>query len=92
MERQVVAMNNTQELQSLTPVDDNITPYDRAHFKLYLQLLDAEEQGVDWRTVASDIMNLELEDTSTKPCWQSHLERAKWMRESGYRQLLDSPE
>ncbi len=85
-------MNDTQKLQSVAPVDEKITPYDREHFKLYLQLLDAEEQGVDWRTAASDIMELDPNETSARTCWQSHLERAKWMSESGSRQLLDSPE
>jgi len=85
-------MNDTQKLQSLAPVDDVVTPYDRAHFKLYLQLLDAEEQGTDWQIATTDIMNLNSEDESAKSCWQSHLKRAKWMSESGYRQLLDSPE
>jgi len=85
-------MNDTQKLQSLAPVDDTITPYDRAQFKLYLQLLDAEKQSVDWRTAASDIMSLDPEEASARTCWQSHLKRAKWMSESGYRQLLDSPE
>jgi len=85
-------MNNIQKLQSVAPIDENITPYDREHFKLYLQLLDAEEQGVDWQHVATDIMKIDPKDASAKPCWQSHLKRAKWMSESGYRQLLDSPE
>jgi len=85
-------MNDTHKLQTLAPTDEKITPYDRAHFKLYLQLLDAEEHGVGWQTVASDIMNLDSNDASAKTCWQSHLRRAKWMRESGYRQLLDLPE
>ncbi len=85
-------MNDTQKLQSLAPVDENITPYDREHFKLYLRLLDAEKQGVDWRTVASDIMGLSLEDVYAETCWHSHLQRARWISESGYRHLLDSPE
>ncbi len=84
-------MNDTQQLQSLAPVDDSITPYDRAHFKLYLQLLDAEERDASWQSVATDIMGLNLEEASAKACWQSHLQRAKWMSVSGYRQMLDSP-
>jgi len=85
-------MNNTQKLQTAAPVDDTITPYDRTHFKLYLQLLDAEQQGIDWKVVVTDIMKLNPQDASTRTCWQSHLQRAKWMSESGYQQLLDSPE
>jgi len=85
-------MNDTQKLQSLAPVADNITPYDRAHFKLYLRLLDAEKQGIDWQSVTIDIMNLDPEEISARTCWQSHLDRAEWMSVSGYRQLLDSQE
>ncbi len=85
-------MNDTQKLQSLATTDDKITPYDRTHFKLYLQLLDAEEQGVDWQKVAEEVMRLNPEEASARTCWQSHLKRAKWMSDSGYRQLLDLPE
>jgi len=85
-------MNDTQKLQSVAPVDEVVTPYDRTHFKLYLQLLDAEEQGISWQKVVIDIMTLNPEDASAKACWQSHLQRAKWMSESGYQQLLDSAE
>jgi len=84
-------MNDTQKLQSLAPVGDELTPYDRAHFQLYLQLLDAEKQNIDWQTVVCDVMGLSPKDASAKACWQSHLQRAKWMSETGYRQLLDSP-
>ncbi|MFK5978154.1 MAG: DUF2285 domain-containing protein [Rhizobiaceae bacterium] len=92
VERLVVAMNDTLKLQSVAPVDSKITPYDRAHFKLYLQLFDAEAKGIDWRVVAADIMEINPEDVSAKACWESHLRRAKWMSETGYHQLLDSPE
>ena len=85
-------MNHTQKLQSMAPVDDTLTPYDRTHFKLYLQLLDAEQQNIDWQTAVTGIMNLDPKETTAKFCWQSHLQRAKWMSKSGYRQLLDSPE
>lgn len=62
-----------QQIQSLAPVNDVVTPYDREQFKLYLQLLDAEEQGVEWKTVARDIMKLDPEDASAKTCWQPHI-------------------
>ena len=80
------------KLQPLAPGSSRITPYDRAHFKLYLLLLKAEQQDLDWRLVVRDIMESDRADTFAKRCWQSHLKRAKWMSESGYRQLLDSPE
>jgi len=85
-------MPDPEELKPTAPVDDKITAYDRAHFKLYLRLLDAGEHGVYWKTAALEIMGLETDDSNAKTCWQSHLQRAKWMSNSGYRQLLDSPE
>ncbi len=85
-------MPDTQNLKPKAPSSDNITSYDREHFKLYLRLLDAEEDDVHWKVVAEKIMGLKLGGPSTKSCWQSHLQRAKWMSNSGYRQLLDSPE
>ncbi len=85
-------MPHHKKLQPLAPDSSRITPYDRAHFKLYLLLLKADQQGDDWRTVTADIMGLDPKKASAKRCWLSHLQRAKWMSESGYRQLLDSPE
>lgn len=85
-------MPDVQKLKPTAPVGDKITGYDRAHFKLYLRLLDAEAHKIHWKTAASKIMGLESDEPSTKSCWQSHLRRAKWMSNSGYRRLLDSPE
>ncbi len=85
-------MPDTQNLKPKAPSSDIITPYDREHFKLYLRLLDAEEEDVHWKVAAAEIMGLGSDGPSSKSCWQSHLQRAKWMSNSGYRQLLDSPE
>jgi len=83
-------MPHHNKLQPLAPDSSRITPYDRAQFKLYLLLLKAEQQGLDWRLVVGDIMGFDREDASARRCWLSHLQRAKWMSEIGYRQLIDS--
>ncbi len=85
-------MPDTQNLKPKAPSSDNVTPYDREHFKLYLRLLDAEENDVHWKVAVEEIMGLKSVESSSKSCWQSHLQRAKWMSNSGYRQLLDSPQ
>lgn len=84
-------MPDTQNLHLKAPNSDNITSYDREHFKLYLRLLDAEENDIHWEIAAVKIMGLEAGDLSNKYCWKSHLQRAKWLSDFGYRQLLDSP-
>jgi hypothetical protein len=72
------------------PWSDSITPYDEQHFVTYLRLLDADDEGADWREVARIVLhrNPAAEPDRTRRCWEEHLRRAKWMTESGYRQLL----
>jgi len=67
-----------------------LTDYDRTHVKLYMRLLDAYADSADWREVVSVLFSL---DPATDPerarhIHDSHLARAQWMTEHGYRQLL----
>jgi hypothetical protein len=70
--------------QSPTP-----TRYDEQHFITYLRLLDAEQAGADWREVAKIVLHLDpaLDETRAKRAWESHLARAHWLSENGYRQM-----
>jgi hypothetical protein len=74
----------------IAPVEPFITGYDMAHLVTYLRLLDAEEEGVDWREVARIVPDLDADNDPerSKRVWESHLVRAKWMTETGYRHLL----
>jgi hypothetical protein len=50
----------------------------------------AEEEGADWREVVLVLFGL---DPAQEPCrakivHESHLARARWMTETGYRHLL----
>jgi hypothetical protein len=60
------------------------------HLVKYLRLLDADADGAGWLEVARIVLNLDVEKepARSKRVWQSHLARAKWMTEIGYRQLL----
>ena len=73
------------------PSADTITPYDEAHFVTYARLLDAEAEGADWREVSRIVLHRDpdAEPERTRQCWESHIKRAKWMAEHGYRHLLD---
>lgn len=73
------------------PADDRITAYDERHFVTYLRLLDAADEGADWREVASIIFGLDAEEDPerARSVHDSHLKRARWMTEHGYRQLLE---
>jgi hypothetical protein len=69
-----------------------ITKYDEKHFTTYLRLLDAETAAADWKDVARAVLHLDpaANESRAKQTWQSHLDRAKWLSEHGYRELLQS--
>lgn len=72
------------------PASDHLTDYDRSHLKIYARLLDAAAERADWREVASVVLGL---DPCEKPeqvrrVHDAHLERARWMSTTGYRDLL----
>ena len=72
------------------PDDDVLTRYDREHLLTYLRLLDADADGADWAEVARVVLHIDplREPERAKRAWESHLARAKWMTEQGYRNLL----
>jgi predicted secreted protein len=77
-------------VDDLAPTVTVLTGYDEDHLVTYLRLLDAEAAGADWREVAKTVLRI---DPATEPerahrVWKSHLRRARWMTEHGYRQLL----
>jgi hypothetical protein len=61
-----------------------------AHFRIALRLLDADAEGADWREAARVALHLDPEHESDRArrAFESHLSRAKWMTERGYRHLL----
>ena len=79
------------DVADIVPWSDGITYYDEEHFITYLRLLDAEDEGADWREVSSIVLHRDpnVEPDRTRLCWEAHLKRAKWMAEHGYRHLLD---
>ena len=72
------------------PDSPHVTPYDERHLKTYLRLLDAAEEGADWREVVQVIFGLDPqnEPVRARSVHDSHLARARWMSRSGYRDLV----
>ncbi len=75
------------------PESDNLTEYDERHLATYLRLLDAAEEGADWREALTIIFHMDPERdlARAKIIYDSHLARARWMTEHGYRHLLSPP-
>lgn len=73
------------------PLTERVNAYDEAHFATYLRLLDADAEGADWREATRIIFGI---DVDADPVWarrihDTHLARARWMTEVGYRHLLE---
>lgn len=66
-----------------------ITPYDRKHMALYLRLFDAATAGADWREAVTILFGLdpEREPERARHVHDTHLARARWITEHGYRLL-----
>jgi hypothetical protein len=71
------------------PNTEELTDYDRQHFKLYLRLLDTEADDVDWRKAAISLFGIDpvREPERARQIYEEHLARARWMALTGYRQL-----
>src|SRR6266852_6434882 len=78
------------DVADIAPSDSVLTVYDEEHVITYLRLLDADAVGADWREVARIVLHIDPQDQSDRArrAFDSHLSRAKWMTEHGYRLLL----
>lgn len=83
--------------KKMTPLADEVpwspklTEYDETHFLVYLRLLDARSKGASDEDMVKIIVETDPSKTPEKASqsMKSHLERARWMTEEGYRGLFD---
>ncbi|WP_417462968.1 hypothetical protein [Kordiimonas sp.] len=72
------------------PWSDTLTDYDNAHFTIYMRLLDAAADAASEDEMASVILGIDprSEPERAKKSVQSHLERANWIANTGYKELF----
>lgn len=72
------------------PVSEALTPYDELHLIHYLMLLDGERDGIAWEAVTHEALGIDpaKEPARAWRAYETHLARAKWMTQVGYRHLL----
>ncbi|MCU4161393.1 DUF2285 domain-containing protein [Acidiphilium sp. AL] len=77
--------------QDRPPLTERVNAYDERHLVTYIRLLDADEDGANWREVVQIIfgLNADQEPERARIVHDSHLARARWMTETGYRYLLE---
>ena len=84
-------MASTQLMIADTPPNEAaVTVYDRDHLRLYMRLLDANDAGASLEEVSSLLLGIDarIEPERARQVHDSHLSRARWMTEHGYRDLL----
>lgn len=77
-------------LTDTPPDSDQLTEYDRAQLKLYARLLDAEADGAALSEIAHHLFGIDAneEPERARRVHDSHLVRAHWVADQGYRELL----
>lgn len=78
------------EIAEEVPWSDGVTAYDEAHFVIYLRLLDATADGASDDEMSRIVLGIDPagEPERARKALRSHLERARWMTKTGYRDLL----
>ncbi|MGD9712868.1 MAG: hypothetical protein AB7V46_12465 [Thermomicrobiales bacterium] len=76
-------------VESLAPFETVAVDYDRRHLALYAALLDAADAGQDWREAATGLMGIDADGPDAMACWQSHLDRARWIVGEGLASAIE---
>ena len=72
------------------PWSEHVNEYDRAHFDIYLRLLDATNEGADEDEIIEIVLDLNpaQEPERARKMFDSHLKRARWMTRQGFWDLI----
>ena len=86
----MVHKERSSDLADEVPWSDKVTSYDEAHFVTYLRLLDATAEGASEEEMSHLVLGIDptKEPQRARRALASHLKRARWMTETGYRDLL----
>ncbi|MFV1876417.1 DNA -binding domain-containing protein [Nioella sp.] len=86
-----MSATGTTPISDLAPQGDDLTDYDHAHMTLYLRLFDAAESGASLQEISQILFGIDAdkEPERARKIYDSHLARARWMTEHGYRKLLE---
>ncbi|OPZ00039.1 hypothetical protein A5906_23710 [Bradyrhizobium sacchari] len=74
------------DVADTAPDDPVLTLYDERHLVIYRRLLDAAAEGADWKEVLR--IDPDREPARARTAFDTHLARANWMADQGYRHLL----
>lgn len=80
------------EVADEVPWSEKLTDYDQLHFITYMRLLDAQAVGACEAEISRLVLRIDpiTEPDRSRRAFDSHLRRARWMTEQGYKALLDA--
>jgi len=69
------------QLVDVAPVGPTVTSYDEEHITTYLRVLNAVQDGADWRDVSRTVLHVDPDHDveRARQTFDSHFARAKWM-------------
>jgi hypothetical protein len=82
----------TIELADQAPSEDALTAYDEAHFRLYMNLLNAQASDVPLTAICKEFLDIDAnkEPERARKRLESHLRRARWFSTGdGFRHLIN---
>ena len=85
------ALPQDDMVTDVAPWSEELTAYDKAHLKVYIRLLDAKARGAQPDEVCKVLfgINSAKEPDRARKTYETHLRRAVWFTEVGYRKLLE---
>ncbi|MBU6298943.1 MAG: DUF2285 domain-containing protein [Alphaproteobacteria bacterium] len=77
-------------IADVAPTVEALTDYDYTLLVVYIRMLDAEAAKADWREVVRVLFKIDPEKEPARALrmYDSHMMRAHWMTQQGYRHLL----
>ena len=83
--------SRTPTIANSAPFEAHLTDYDRAHTATYLRLLDAAKDGAHWEEASQIVLGIDplREPARAKRAYDSHIARARWLTEHGYKEFLE---
>jgi len=87
-----VSPRSAAPIEDVAPSEPRLTDYDRAHLATYLRLLDAASAGAPWQEACRIVLGVDPagEPERARRAHETHLARAIWLTEHGYRELAQA--
>jgi hypothetical protein len=85
--------NQSDTVADVAPTTLELTEYDLSHMIVYLRLLDAARDGAGWEEASRIVLKIDpdVKRERARRVYHSHYDRAGWMTQQGYKELLEMP-